>query len=231
MDFARVIQRVVGRRGRGSVRARDAAIFDVTAFSTEIDLEPLEVVRWAPCWMTRAERLLLYTLAFTLRPRRYLEIGTYRGGSALIVAAAMDALGTDGRLVCVDTGPQVADEHWDRIRHRATMLVGASPAILPRAAAAAGGRFDLALVDGDHSYGGVTRDVRAVLGHLADGAYLLCHDGYNDDVAAGLRDVLAEAGDEVVDCGLLTREVTHEPGGNEKMVRWGGLRLLRIRPD
>ncbi len=115
----------------------------VTAFPPAIDLATLEMVNQAPAWITPAERLLLYTLTFCLRPARYLEIGTFKGGSAMIVVAAMEASANDGQLVCVDPHPQISDEHWARIKSRTTLLQGFSPAILPRAYEAAGGAFDL----------------------------------------------------------------------------------------
>ena len=50
--------------------------YDGTVEAVIINLGDLDVVQWAPVLMSRAERLLLYTLAFCLRPKRYLEIGT-----------------------------------------------------------------------------------------------------------------------------------------------------------
>jgi predicted O-methyltransferase YrrM len=138
------------------------------------------VVKWAPVWMTRAERLLLYTLAFCLRPRRYLEIGTLKGGSALLVNAALNSLQAEGRLVCVDPEPQIEPEHWKMLEPRTTLLTGYSPDILTRACEVAGGLFDFILIDGDHTYQGVLRDVRGVLPYAADGASILCHKFFAD---------------------------------------------------
>jgi predicted O-methyltransferase YrrM len=200
----------------------------VTTFAAELDLASLEVLQWAPVWMTRAERLTLFALAFGLRPRRYLEIGTLRGGSALVVAAAMAAAGHAGRLVLLDPEPQIAPEHWERLAGRATLLRARSPEALPQAQEAAGGPFDLALIDGDHTCAGVLRDAEGLLPYLADGAYVLFHDGFYSEIAQALRAFAERHPDRVTDCGLLTREVTvHAEGGNQ--VRWGGLRLMRIR--
>ena len=75
------------------------ATYDGTPFCSDAALSSADVLSWAPAQLTRADRLLLYTLVFTLRPLRYLEVGTLRGGSALIAAAAMDALQTPGRII------------------------------------------------------------------------------------------------------------------------------------
>jgi hypothetical protein len=212
-----------------SIAADPEQVYDVSDDATGIDLSALEVIRWAPVWMTRAERLLLYTLTFTLRPSRYLEIGTLQGGSALVVCAAMDALGTSGRIVCVDPEPKVAAEHWQRIEHRATLVRGYSPPALVQAREAAGGPFDFVLIDGDHSAAGVLRDAEGVLPFVADGAYLLFHDSFSEEVARGIHQFLARSPRHVIDLGILTREIMPEARPGCAPLRWGGLRLIRVR--
>lgn len=207
----------------------DVTVYDVTAFASEFDLESLEVIKWAPMWMTRAERLLIYTLTFTLRPSRYLEIGTLQGGSALVVNAAMDALKSDGRIICVDPEPKIASENWQKMEHRATLITGYSPAALSQAMDAAGGLFDFVLIDGDHTYSGVVRDANGVLPYLANGAYLLFHDSFFPEVARGLQDFANKHADRIVDFGTLTREVTYQESEDGDPVRWGGLRLMQLR--
>lgn len=207
----------------------DLPVYDVTPFASEIDLSALDVIQWAPVWMTRAERLLLFTMAFTLRPSRYLEIGTFKGGSALLVNAALDLLESNGRMVCVDPEPKIAPEHWQKIEHRTTLLTGFSPDILPEAVEAAGGKFDLVLIDGDHTYQGVLRDAIGVMPHVADGAYLLFHDSMFVEVARGLREFAYKFGTELVDFGTLTREVTIQEREDGPSIRWGGLRMMQVR--
>jgi predicted O-methyltransferase YrrM len=210
-----------------AIAERHLPRYDVTAHAADIDLADLEVVRWAPVWMTRAERLLLYTLTFTLRPRRYLEIGTLKGGSALLVNAALNSLQAEGRLVCVDPNPQIAPEHWQLLAARTTLLTGYSPDILPQARDTAGGPFDFILIDGDHTYQGALRDGRGVLPFAADGAYLLFHDSFFPDVACAIDELAQHAG--LVDYGTLTREVTVQTDGAGRAVEWGGLRMLQVR--
>ena len=207
----------------------DCRVWDVTPFAAEIDLGTLDVIRWAPAWMTRAERLLLYALIFGLRPMRYLEIGTFRGGSALIVSAAMDASGHDGRMFCVDPDPQIDPAHWNRIESRATLFQGRSPEILPRCCETAGGPFDFVFIDGDHTRGGVVRDANGVLPFVEEGGYLLFHDSFFFGVAQGIESFVAENWDRVVDFGVLTREITVQTQAQAEPVQWGGLRLMQVR--
>ena len=179
--------------------------------------------------MCRAERLLLYTLIFTLRPSRYLEIGTFKGGSALVVNAAMDALNSQSPLICVDPKWNIAAEHWQKIEHRTTFVEGYSPQVLPKAVEVAGGKFDFALIDGDHTYKGVLRDARGMLPHLTANAYLLFHDSFFADVARGLNQFANENAHQLVDFGSLTREVTVQEREGNGHIQWGGLRLMQLR--
>jgi predicted O-methyltransferase YrrM len=174
--------------------------------------------------MTMAERIVLYALVIGLRPRRCLEIGTFKGGSALIIAAALDDSG-DGILACVDPNAQIKPEHWKEIAHRAILFQKPSPEILPDASRAVGGKFDFALIDGDHSTEGVVRDISGVLPLLESPAYLLLHDAHNQEVISGIRTVLAHPENRLTYCGPISTEKTVDssPG-----VAWGGLRLLRF---
>lgn len=204
-------------------------VFDIAQSASVINLSALEVLTWAPVWMLPAERLLLFTMAFGLRPQRYLEIGTLHGGSALIVHAAMEAHQTNGRIVCLDPRPQIAPEHWQRLSSRATLIQGFSPDALPQAEAAAGGKFDLVLIDGDHSYAGAMRDAKGILPYVAEGAYVLFHDSLYFEVMRAVDDFVLQHPGQVVDFGTLTREASFVAEPNQPAVRWGGLRMVQVR--
>jgi len=183
-----------------------------------------EVLQRAPVWMTMSERVVLYGLIAGLRPHRCLEVGTFRGGSAMIITAALDDLG-QGRLACVDPNAQVLPEHWQSIAHRATLFHGPSPDVLPQASQSVGGKFDFALIDGDHSTEGVIRDIEGTLPHLEDHAYLLFHDAHNAEVIEGIDHCVGYSGKELTDCGMVSTEKTPDPAPG---VFWGGLRMLRF---
>lgn len=200
--------------------------FDVSDAIWEIDLAALGAVRDAPVWMTRAERLTLYSLIFSLRPARYLEIGTFKGGSAMIACAAMDAQKTAGRIFCVDPEPQMSPEHWQSISHRAVMLKGFSPEVLPKAREMADGPFDFALIDGAHTFAAVLADAVGVWPLMAVDGYLIFHDAYHPDVARAIEAFLAQAS-SAADCGHISRELTRENGSADPQKQWAGLRLIR----
>lgn len=202
--------------------------YDASAFPSDIDLDSMKVINWAPVLMTRTERLMLFALVVGLRPLRYLEIGTFKGGSALVVASAMDEVRSPGVMVCLDPQPQVADDHWERIHHRAILIKGQSPDALPSAVEAAGGEFDFVLIDGDHSEEGVLRDASAVLPLAADGAHFLFHDSYNPDVARGIDRFVRQHAKALVNFGEMTSEYTIIVQNNTN-VKWGGLRMVRFQ--
>jgi predicted O-methyltransferase YrrM len=228
-NFIRKVLSKQAPTASGAAPTLEVQLYDVTPFAAEIDLASLEVIRWAPAWMTRAERLILYALIFALRPARYLEIGTFQGGSALIVAAAMEAVGSKGRMICVDPEPKIDPEHWKRIQNRASLLRAYSPDILPHACEVAGGKFDFVLIDGDHTSTGVFRDAKGVLPFVIDGGYLLFHDSFYTEIAQALDNFAAENMAQLADFGSLTREVTVPEQSQTRPVRWGGLRMMQVR--
>jgi hypothetical protein len=97
----------------------------------------------------------------------------------------------------------------------------------PKAYEMAGGKFDLILIDGDHTYAGTLRDARGVLPFAADGAYILFHDSFFVEVARAIDDFVLEHSQELVDFGSLTREYTTVP--DFRSVQWGGLRMVQVR--
>jgi predicted O-methyltransferase YrrM len=176
------------------------------------------------------ERLLLFSLIFGLKPRRCLEIGTFQGGSAAIICSAMDDNGF-GRLICVDPHPRIPEQLWEEISHRSTLVQGPSPEVLSEARKAVSDDFDFALIDGDHTYDGVLRDIEGTMGVLVSGAHMLFHDCHYYEVREAIDEAVSRHSNQLVDCGVLS--VTENPAedgeqeADSKQVIWGGLRLLR----
>jgi predicted O-methyltransferase YrrM len=187
------------------------------------------VVHSAPAWLSMPERVLLYGLVAGLQPTRTLEIGTFQGGSTLIICAALDDLGS-GSIVCVDPNPRVAPETWDAVRHRATMVPEGSPGALARAAEIAGGGFDLAFIDGDHSKAGVERDIEATLPTLSDEAHVVFHDANYAEIRDAIDEAVARHRTELSDAGMISVDASPDlPAADGSEVVWGGIRLLRFR--
>ncbi len=196
----------------------------------ELSPQSLQRVLDADAELLGVERVLLYSLVFGLRPRRVLEIGTFKGGSADVICAALDDL-DQGRIYCVDPEPRLSSEVRDRLAHRMELIAEASPLAVEKARKAAGGQFDFAFIDGDHSTEGLLRDIEIALEHLEPGSHLVFHDSHFVEVEDGLHQAVRRW-PEVIDCGELSLHAKpHDAEPREidgRPVRWGGLRLLRF---
>jgi hypothetical protein len=123
--------------------------------------------------------------------------------------------------------PKVDPALWSQLSQRCRMFEGPSPDILPEVRRQVGVPFDFALIDGNHTYDFVKRDIAAVLPLMADASYLLFHDANYPDVKRAI-DVSVAENRELVDCGLISVEPTIFQEG-DKVTTWAGLRLLRLQ--
>lgn len=183
---------------------------------------PIEVVNGAVSEMSPEERGFLYALVRGARPRRILEIGTAEGGSALVMATALEENAGEGHIWSIDPVPRISVE-MSAYHGRVDFLVGTSPETVEDAAARAGGPFDLAMIDGIHIYRQARADLLAVLPHLAEGAYVLLHDAFHFGVSEAVRE-LVESDERIHDCGYPCNRP--RPVGDR--ATHAGFRLLRV---
>jgi predicted O-methyltransferase YrrM len=176
----------------------------------------------APSEMSRSERLFLFALVRGARPERLLEIGTRFGGSASIMAAALEDARVPGRIIGVDPAPEMKVAQ-KALFSRFQLLRKPSPQALPEARELAGGPFDFVLIDGIHVYEQVTLDIAGVLPFLADGAYVLFHDAFHFGVSKAIAEAVRDL-PEFHDCGY----VCSKPATKVGLVPMGGFRLLRF---
>jgi predicted O-methyltransferase YrrM len=156
------------------------------AFVNEEHRKIGEVVADVPGWLRPEDELKLYELAY-FAPGPILEIGTYRGRSTTIMARAAQA-GAGAMLFSVDVDPSAlragsAALSAHGVAHRVVLVRGSAGAALRRLA---GLRPSLTFVDGDHSLGGVRRDLAAIEPAVPQGGLVLFHDfqdARNDDPA------------------------------------------------
>jgi predicted O-methyltransferase YrrM len=188
-------------------------------------LRDFDTIFDVPTEMSFEERLFLYALVRGTRPSRILEIGTSQGGSAAIFAAALEANGAPGIVVGIDPMPRI--ELPDEAFHaRFHLVTGESPGAIAQAVEAAGGPFDLVLVDGMHIYQQAAADVGGALPFMAPDGYLLFHDSFHFGVSEAIREAL-EADPTLIDCGY----VCNQPRRVGDLLTHAGFRLVRRGPE
>jgi predicted O-methyltransferase YrrM len=187
--------------------------------------ERLGIIYSAKTHLTIADRLVLYTLVRGTKPKRVLEIGSARGGSASIMAAAMEDNG-GGTIVGVDPSPLInpyGKEYFGRL----TLLKESAPEGIVNAMRLAGGTFDLVFSDGPNVYDEVRKTIEAVIPCLSEGASIVVDNGLHYGVNEAVKDVIASE-PQLRDCGFLSvnADVNVDPD-----LTYLGLLLLRFDGD
>jgi predicted O-methyltransferase YrrM len=140
----------------------------------------VEAVQDLPGWLREEDALKLYELAwFSAGP--VLDIGTYRGKSAVLMAQALLDGDRPGPIVSVDVDREALraaaalaaarglEERIALVRGTAEQLFRSVPGLRPA----------VVFLDGDHSRSGVARDLRALQPQVPAGGLMLFHDYYD----------------------------------------------------
>jgi predicted O-methyltransferase YrrM len=184
----------------------------------------LGIVYTAPTHLSTAERLFLYSLVRGTMPERALEIGTAQGGSAGIIAAAMEDNGT-GTLIGIDPDPRV-DCSLPSYYGRFKLLECAAPKGIGEAAHVAGGKFDLVFYDGPNVHSAAGDIVSAIIPHLAERAYLVIDNALHYGLHQTIIDAV-DAESRFHDCGFVCVKLSV----HDRNVAYGGLRLVRFESN
>jgi glycosyltransferase involved in cell wall biosynthesis/predicted O-methyltransferase YrrM len=144
---------------------------------------------------TRDEAAILYNSALLFAGKPCLEIGCWRGWSAVHLALGC------GHLDVIDpifADPEIAADINNAfaaagVRGKITTHDGFSPAAVDAVARATGRRWSLIFIDGDHEGDAPRQDALAVIPYAAETAMVLFHDLASPYVAAAL-DAMRDAG-------------------------------------
>lgn len=171
--------------------------------------------------MSFGERAALTGILAEVRPLIALEIGSAEGGNLRRIAAHSGHV----HSIDVDHTPLGPD-----LPANVTLHTAESAAVLPpllEQLSASGEALGFALIDGDHSYEGVQRDLSMVLdARCAADAVVLVHDTWNPEVRAGIV-----AGGFDTSPNVVYFELDFVPGyvyrrGAAAGAAWGGLGLI-----
>jgi caffeoyl-CoA O-methyltransferase len=108
--------------------------------------------QWAGMQISRDQGRFMQVLVKLTNARKYLEVGTFTGYSALVIAQAMPG---DGRLVCCDISEEwtaIARKYWQEagVAHKVDLrLAPALETMAQLGAGAEAGTFDIIFIDGD----------------------------------------------------------------------------------
>jgi hypothetical protein len=127
------------------------------------------------------EAAYLYRLAHSLERPTCIEIGRLRGGSTLLIAAAI----RNGRLSSIDLHVALGNEakEYDEQLRRALAALGLSDRVDVLVANSrtfdnASLQTDLLFIDGDHTYEGAKADYEHWIGTVKPGGHVVFHDDY-----------------------------------------------------
>jgi hypothetical protein len=131
-----------------------------------------------PCgaWSTPlADILMLLKVAVCTKPKKLLEVGSFRGYTALLLAQHVSS---DAKIVTVDRYPEHGEAYQNTpfasvIERR----VGETNTAMFQQDAL--GSYDLIFIDADHSYAGVKHDTELVLPLVSPNGFILWHDYAN----------------------------------------------------
>lgn len=129
------------------------------------------------------DMLRLQEVIFSLRPDVVIETGVAHGGSLIFYASLMKAMGTGGRVVGIDIDIRQANRRAIEahpLSGAITLIEGdsAAPDVAARAAALVSeGDTVLVILDSDHSYRHVMRELEAYHGLVSPNSYILATDG------------------------------------------------------
>jgi len=171
------------------------------------------------CLMQRDEADMLWDQVVLNAPHWVLEIGTNKGGSALVICDALRQMEYDAHLITLDPCDNRDPDLWAQIEPTGLFINQASPSGTATAYALAGALFDLVFIDGHHSLESVRADIDGVLPVLRVGSVILFHDAHYDDVRCAIDEAVKRHA--LRDDGLIAGAPV---GGPDEW--WGGLRRV-----
>ena len=181
--------------------------------------------------MTACEWMSLQYILAGLRPKRAIEVGTYKGGSLQVLAHFCE------HVASIDIDSSVPDALAGQFTN-VTFYTGNSAELLPsvlQSNVQDRKPVGFVLIDGDHSTEGVRRDINALLSvpPSAD-MVVLMHDAFNPDCRAGILSADWELCPYVHEVEIdYIPGVYHQQAYDTAAPRtmWGGFACALLKPE
>ena len=126
------------------------------------------------------EKMIIGQLLIVAQPKFVIETGVFRGFTTKFVREFLKNNGLSGcRIAAFDRSDVIEELQRDPYfasEKNIEMVGGPLPASLKRRLEATEHMVDFAIVDADHSYRGVTGDLKALAPHMRPGGYIFAHD-------------------------------------------------------
>ncbi len=179
--------------------------------------------------MNDSEKIALAGLLARINPNLVLEIGTYYGGSLSLIRQYAE------EVYSIDIDPEVPKREGDfpNVKY----LIGDSKKIIPdllNKLDRQGKSIDFILIDGDHSYAGVKRDINLILQYQPKKPlFIMFHDSFNPECRAGILDAAWEHSDYLKWMDIDFVPGRRIEGDNNPFAGslWGGLALAYLTPS
>jgi len=177
--------------------------------------------------MSRAEKYCLINTLQTLQPEVSIEIGTYKGGSLQVIQQFSE------EVYSIDIS-QAPKKFLEKKFPLVNYIVADGHLILHELFAKIekdNKKLEFILVDGDHTYKGVKRDIEAILTYPHKNPItIILHDSFNPGCRKGIRTVNYSnyPAVEYVELDYITGSYWHNDTYREM---WGGFGMIRINPD
>jgi len=138
----------------------------------------IEQLRKSPHKMQQnyEEAMALYSLVLSRKPQNILEIGVRNGGSAILMAHALDHLQEEHVVVnrtidAVDANGEIPESKWSHLaRNRINLIRKNSPEGVPVK------QYDLIHIDGNHNTKHVLADLNAAMRCCDVDSRIILHD-------------------------------------------------------
>lgn len=148
--------------------------------------------------MNDQDAVFLYSLIWSKTPKNVLEIGRWHGWSSAIIFGALEDADI-GHLYTVDITDRTNTVIKSIIESRTTFITASSADILSLDELSQL-QFEVAFIDGDHSYNAALTDLKNVYSILTSEAWILVHDDDLSEVRQALNTFLSQV-NNVIDCG------------------------------
>ncbi len=133
--------------------------------------------------LTAIEKSILGNFIALSKPRNILEIGMYKGATTEFICTFIEENGIDSKVIGFDF-PEViktiknTNKSIEKYEAKSLLqtIPGTSPDSVNKWLIESNESVDIALVDAEHEYGSVIKELNLLWPKLSDSGYILCHD-------------------------------------------------------